>query len=182
MWINRTFQLGQSLRHLTELSMQIAPPYLHFAVTKCWDGSSALPFMWACGSNQRKCSGSQYKERLERQPTESRTKGDTRSLNRLLFSNFPSPVFMLSGDAGKGCNGSRPSLTSPPAWRTAESGLYLPSVTTMAAGKLSILCWDDQVHCRVAGFQICGNFKSHPNKEPFGVSRDHGFREALLPW
>lgn len=35
---------------------------LHFAVTKCWDGSSGLPFMWACGSNQRKCSGSQYKD------------------------------------------------------------------------------------------------------------------------
>lgn len=34
----------------------------------------------------------------------------------------------------------------------------------------------------VTVFQLCSNFKSHQNKENFGVSRDHGFRDPHLRW
>lgn len=107
--------LVTSLLHLTALTMQITLPHLHFAVIKCWDGSSALPFMCVRGYTQREYPGSQYRERLGRRPAESRMKGDTLSLNPLLLSKFPFLIFMLSGDADKCCDGSRPSLTSPPA-------------------------------------------------------------------
>ena len=161
--------------------MQIIPPYLHFAAVKCRGGLSTLPFMRVCGCNQRKCSGSRYKKKT-RETSQQKVEWKEKPYPHTLCSSaiFLPGFFMLAGDADECCNGNRPSLAFLPAWSARKSWPHPPSVTAVTAGKLSINVLRLIGAFWVIVFQVCRNFKSHPNKETFGVFRDHGFWDSRL--
>lgn len=68
--------------------------------------------------------------------------------------------------------------------KCSKSWFYPPLVPTLTDGKSPIPCldWLMDVLSMVA-FQFWRNFKSHPNKETFGVSRfrDYEFKDPHLP-
>lgn len=113
-------------------------------------------------------------------PAESRMKGETISPNPLLFSNFPSRIFHA-------CWGCWRMLQQQPAVFGIPTSLKCKEELTSPPFRDCSDCWETFYHMlRLIGafwvivFQVCRNFKSHPDKETLGIFRDHGFWDSRL--